>query len=157
MHADHADIKMPKTADEALWNADLAVTPDSARHWDWKAIAALWVGMVVCVPTYMLAGSLVSEGMAWWQAVMTVLLGNCIVLVPMMLLGHAGTKHGIPFPVLLRSSFGTFGAKIPAVARGLVACGWFGINTWVGGSAIYVIINNFTGGTLEAANPLPLL
>tara|TARA_R110002124_G_scaffold151207_9_gene318040 strand:+ start:453 stop:1952 length:1500 start_codon:yes stop_codon:yes gene_type:complete len=157
MHADHSDIKMPKTADEALWNADLAVTPDSARHWDWKAIAALWVGMVVCVPTYMLAGSLVSEGMAWWQAVVTVLLGNCIVLVPMMLLGHAGTKHGIPFPVLLRSSFGTFGAKIPAVARGLVACGWFGINTWVGGSAIYIIINNLTGGVLETANPLPLL
>lgn len=155
--AAHSDIKMPKGADAALWNADLAVTPQESRLWDWKAIAALWVGMVVCVPTYMLAGSLVSEGMAWWQAVLTVLLGNCIVLVPMLLLGHAGTKHGIPFPVLLRSSFGTFGAKIPAVARGLVACGWFGINTWVGGSAIYVILNNLVGGALAASSPLPLL
>jgi len=154
--ADLPQPKKPKGADDALWNVDLAVTPQAARQWNWQAIASLWVGMVVCVPTYMLAGSLVSEGMAWWQAVLTILLGNCIVLVPMLMLGHAGTKHGIPFPVLLRSSFGTLGAKIPAVARGLVACGWFGINTWVGGSAIYVILNNLSGGAL-AAEVLPFL
>ena len=148
--------EMPKGADNSLWNADLAPTTETERQWDWRAISALWVGMVVCVPTYMLAGSLVSEGMAWWQAILTIFLGNCIVLVPMMLLGHAGTKHGIPFPVLLRSSFGTIGAKIPAVARGLVACGWFGINTWVGGSAIYTIFNNLTDGAL-AGDPLPIL
>jgi NCS1 family nucleobase:cation symporter-1 len=147
---------MPETADPALWNQDLAPTDSSAHSWNWQAIASLWVGMVVCVPTYMLAGSLVSEGMAWWQAILTILLGNCIVLIPMLLLGHAGTKHGIPFPVLLRSSFGTVGARIPAVARGLVACGWFGINTWVGGSAIYVIFNNLLGGAL-AGDALPLL
>ncbi|PCJ48992.1 MAG: nitrate reductase [Gammaproteobacteria bacterium] len=129
-----------RVADD-LWNEDLAPTSLENRNWDWKSYAALWVAMVVCVPTYMLAAGLVAEGMAWWQAVITVLLGNVIVLVPMILIGHAGAKHGIPFPVLLRSSFGTKGARIPALARGLVACGWFGINTWVGGSAIYVIIN----------------
>lgn len=136
-----------KKADD-LWNEDLAATTDQQRTWDWKAYAALWIAMVVCVPTYMLAGGLIAEGMSWWQAVITVLLGNIIVLIPMMLIGHAGAKHGIPFPVLLRSSFGTKGARIPALARGLVACGWFGINTWVGGSAIYVIVNALSGNAI---------
>lgn len=137
--------------DGDLWNEDLAPTTDANRSWDWKSFAALWVAMVVCVPTYMLAAGLVSEGMNWWQAVLTVLLGNVIVLVPMVLIGHAGAKHGVPFPVLLRSAFGTKGARIPAVARGLVACGWFGINTWVGGSAIYVIANAVTDGAITGA------
>ncbi len=144
-----------RTPDD-LWNEDLAPTTQETRTWDWKSYAALWVAMVVCVPTYMLAGGLVAEGMSWWQAVITVLLGNVIVLIPMMLIGHAGAKHGIPFPVLLRSAFGTKGARIPAVARGLVACGWFGINTWVGGSAIYVIVNGLTNDMI-VGNALPLL
>ena len=144
-----------KQADD-LYNEDLAPTTAAQRTWDWKSYAALWVAMVVCVPTYMLAGGLVSEGMNWWQAVITVLLGNVIILLPMMLIGHAGAKHGIPFPVLLRSSFGTKGARIPALARGLVACGWFGINTWVGGSAIYVIVNALTGDVIMG-NALPFL
>lgn len=142
--------------DSALWNEDLAPTDPARRDWDWQAYAALWVAMVVCVPTYLLAAGLVGEGMAWWQAVLTVLLGNLIVLAPMMLIGHAGTKYGVPFPVLLRSSFGTKGAKIPALARGLVACGWFGINCWVGGSAIYVILNALTNGAFHGT-PLPVL
>ena len=142
--------------DKSLWNADLAPASDEQRTWDWKSYAALWVAMVVCVPTYMLAAGLVSEGMNWWQAISTVLLGNVIVLIPMILIGHAGAKHGVPFPVLLRSSFGTKGARIPALARGLVACGWFGINTWVGGSAIYVIINSLSGQAF-VGTPLPVL
>ncbi len=93
--------------------------------------------MSVCIPTYVLAGSMIEAGMTWWQSVLTVLLGNLIVLVPMILMGHAGTKYGIPFPVLARASFGTRGAHIPAIARSLVACGWFGIQTWIGGFAIY--------------------
>jgi len=141
---------------DGLWNRDLAPTDAADRNWDWKSYAALWVAMVVCVPTYMLAGSLIAEGMSWRQAVLTVFLGNVIVLVPMILIGHAGARHGVPFPVLLRSSFGTSGAKIPAVARGLVACGWFGINTWVGGSAIYAIVNSLSGNGIVGAG-LPLL
>ena len=140
--------------DSDLWNQDLAPTTAETRTWDWKSYAALWVAMVVCVPTYMLAAGLVSEGMNWWQAVLTVLLGNMIVLLPMILIGQAGATHGIPFPVLLRSAFGTKGARIPALARGLVACGWFGINTWVGGSAIYVIVNALTGDAI-AGEALP--
>ncbi len=142
--------------DADLVNADLLPTAQADRHWDWKAIAALWVGMVVCVPAYMLAAGLISEGMSWKEAVCTVFLANLIVLVPMLLIGHAGTKHGIPFPVLLRASFGTRGAKLPAVLRGLVACGWFGIQTWVGGAAIYVSINVLSADAI-VGSPLPLL
>ena len=133
-------------ADPRLYNDDLAPTPMGARTWRWTSIAALWVGMVVCVPTYLLASGLVAAGMSWQEAVFTVTLGNIIVLVPMALVGHAGTKHGIPFPVLLRASFGTAGANIPALLRGFVACGWFGINTWIGGAAIYALMNAISDG-----------
>ncbi len=119
-------------------------------------MAALWIGMVVCVPTYMLAGGLIEQGMNWWQALLTVLLGNVIVLVPMILNGHPGTAYGVPFPVLARASFGIWGANIPALLRGLVACGWFGIQTWIGGSAIYQLLNGLFDGTLSGA-PLPVL
>lgn len=128
-------------ADWALWNEDLAPVKPESRTWTWPHIAALWVGMVVCVPTYLLAAGLIQQGMSWGQAVFTVFLGNLIILAPMLLIGHAGTKYGIPFPVLLRASFGTKGASLPAVLRGLVACGWFGIQTWIGGQAIYTVLN----------------
>ena len=147
---------MPLDADPDLVNDDLLPTTAAQRTWDWKAIAALWVGMVVCVPAYMLAAGLVTEGMNWSQAVFTILLANVIVLIPMLLIGHAGTKHGIPFPVLLRASFGTRGAKLPALLRGLVACGWFGIQTWVGGAAIYAILNVLSGDAI-VGDRLPLL
>jgi NCS1 family nucleobase:cation symporter-1 len=147
---------LPQGYDADLWNQDLAPTTEATRTWNWLHFAALWVAMVVCVPTYMLAAGLVSEGMAWWQAIITVLLGNVIVLVPMIMIGHAGAKHGVPFPVLLRSAFGTKGAKIPALARALVACGWFGIQTWVGGSAICVILNSLSDNAFQGS-PLPFL
>jgi NCS1 family nucleobase:cation symporter-1 len=88
----------------------------------------------------MLASSLIAEGMNWWQAVVTITLGNAIVLIPMILNAHAGTKYGIPFPVYCRASFGLRGANVPAMLRALVACGWFGIQTWIGGAAIYKIL-----------------
>lgn len=142
--------------DPELYNQDQLPTTDAERNWDWIAISSLWVGMVVCIPTYLLSSYLITAGMSWDQAVFTILLANLIVLIPMILIGHAGTRYGIPFPVLLRSSFGPNGAKIAAVARGVVACGWFGIQTWVGGSAIFVILNTLTGGAL-AGDPLPIL
>ena len=129
-----------------LWNADLAPTDQSERNWTWVNFSALWVGMAVCVPAYLLASGLIAQGMSAWQAMATVLLGNLIVLVPMTLIGHAGTRYGVPFPVLLRASFGTIGARLPGLLRGLVACGWFGIQTWVGGFAIYQILNALSGG-----------
>jgi len=127
-------------SDARLSNEDLAPVPQSQRTWTKWNIAALWVGMSVCIPTYMLASSLISGGMNWWQAVLTVFLGNLIVLVPMVLNAHAGTKYGISFPVFARASFGVFGANIPAVLRAIVACGWFGIQTWIGGWAIYKLL-----------------
>ncbi|MCB9679146.1 MAG: NCS1 family nucleobase:cation symporter-1 [Alphaproteobacteria bacterium] len=128
------------SADPALINEDIRPTRDEERHWSVLNMASLWVGMVVCVPAYTLAGGLVQAGMSAWQAILTILLGNVIILIPMVLNGHPGTKYGVPFPVLARASFGIFGANIPSLIRGLVACGWFGINTWVGGSAIYQLL-----------------
>ena len=109
-------------------------------------MAALWISMAACIPTYMLASSLIGGGMSWWQAVLTIFLGNAIVLVPMVLNAHAGTRYGIPFPVYCRAAFGTSGANVPAVLRALVACGWFGIQTWIGGSAIFRILVVFFPG-----------
>lgn len=120
-------------------NEDLLPTTFDERRWSLWHIAALWIGMAVCIPTYMLAAGLIASGMTWWQALLTITAGNSIVLLPMVLNGHAGTKYGIPFPVLLRASFGILGANIPALLRGLVACGWFGIQTWIGGHALYAL------------------
>ncbi len=145
---------MLQAPDAALINDDLAPTPASARTWTAWDLASLWIGMVVCVPTYMLAGGLVDLGMSWWQAVLTVGLGNVIVLVPMILDAQPGTRYGIPFPVLARASFGIRGANIPAVLRGLVACGWFGIQTWIGGNTIYQLLGLGAG---TARPDLPLL
>ena len=123
----------------ALYNPDLAPVPAEKRTWTMWNYAALWVGMCICIPAYMLAASLMQKGMYWWQALLTIALGNTIVLIPMVLNTHAGSKYGIPFPVLLRASFGVLGANIPALMRALVACGWFGIQTWIGGAAIYTL------------------
>jgi len=126
--------------DPHLYNPDLAPIPPERRSWGVYNYASLWVAMSVCIPTYMLASGLIAGGMSWWQAIVTILLGNLIVLVPMLLNAHAGTKYGIPFPVFVRASFGVRGANIPAVLRALVACGWFGIQTWIGGQAIYTML-----------------
>jgi NCS1 family nucleobase:cation symporter-1 len=129
-----------KIPDSSLINEDLAPVPPSRRKWGTWNYAALWISMSLCIPTYMLASSLIGGGMNWWQAILTIFIGNTIVLIPMILNGHAGAKYGIPFPVFARASFGTKGANIPAILRAIVACGWFGIQTWIGGSAIYYMI-----------------
>ncbi|HET8675759.1 MAG TPA: NCS1 family nucleobase:cation symporter-1 [Blastocatellia bacterium] len=129
-----------------LWNRDLAPTTIRERTWTTYNIAALWIGMSVVITTYTLAGGFIEQGMNWWQAMITILLGNTIVLVPMVLNAHAGTKYGISFPVLCRASFGTRGANIAAMARALVACGWFGIQTWIGGTALDGLMKAMWGG-----------
>jgi NCS1 family nucleobase:cation symporter-1 len=126
--------------DPSLYNDDLAPVPPERRTWGLYSYASLWVAMSVCIPTYMLASGLIAGGMNWWQAIGTILLGNLIVLVPMLLNAHAGAKYGIPFPVFIRASFGVKGANLPAVLRALVACGWFGIQTWIGGQAIHSML-----------------
>src|SRR5688572_9563890 len=120
----------------SLLNEDLAPIPHEKRKWGTWNYAALWISMSLCIPTYMLASSLIGGGMNWWQAILTIFLGNTIVVIPMILNGHAGAKYGIPFPVFARASFGTKGANIPAMLRAIVACGWFGIQTWIGGTAL---------------------
>lgn len=147
----------PLPPDPRLWNEDLAPVSPERRTWTWTHIAALWVGMAVCITTYTLAAGLIQQGMNWWQATLTILLGNLIVLVPMTLNAHPGTKYGIPFPVLLRASFGTFGSNIPALMRGLVACGWFGIQTWVGGAAIYATAAVMLGFDASTMDRIPWL
>ena len=125
----------------SLLNKDLAPVLPENRTWNTWNYAALWISMSLCIPTYMLASSLIEGGMNWWQAILTIFLGNTIVLLPMILNGHAGAKYGIPFPVLARASFGVRGANIPAMLRAIVACGWFGIQTWIGGFAIYQMLH----------------
>ncbi len=131
---------MTSVRDSSLYNEDLAPVPVERRTWTLYNYASLWVAMSVCIPTYMLASGLIAGGMNWRQAIGTILLGNLIVLIPMLLNARAGARYGIPFPVFVRASFGVLGANVPAVLRALVACGWFGIQTWIGGQAIFTMV-----------------
>ncbi|MGI8436288.1 MAG: NCS1 family nucleobase:cation symporter-1, partial [Chthoniobacterales bacterium] len=139
--------------ESALTNADLAPVPPARRTWRVGSYAALWISMSACIPTYMLASSLIGSGMNWSQAIVTIFLGNLIVVIPMILNAHAGTRYGIPFPVFCRASFGTKGANVPALMRAFVACGWFGIQTWIGGAAIYKILGVFFPGLTTPGAP----
>ena len=123
--------------DSPLYSEDLAPIAHDRRSWYTWNYAALWISMSLCIPTYMLASSLIEGGMNWWESILTIFIGNSVVLIPMILNGHAGAKYGIPFPVFARASFGTVGANVPALLRAVVACGWFGIQTWIGGFALY--------------------
>src|SRR5881296_287242 len=125
-----------------LYNKDLAPTNPEQRIWGTYNFAALWISMAHCIPTYMLASGLIGAGMSWGQALGTILLGNTIVLVPILLNSHAGTKYGIPFPVFARASYGTIGSNLPALMRALVACGWFGIQSWIGGEALHTFFTS---------------
>ncbi|MCJ2182990.1 NCS1 family nucleobase:cation symporter-1 [Novosphingobium sp. 1949] len=138
----------------SLWNEDLAPTDGRQRTWRWYHFAALWVGMVVAVPTWMLAAGLIEQGMSALQAIGVVVLGNVIILVPMLLIGHPGARYGVPFAVLVRASFGTIGGRLAAAARALVACGWYGIQTWIGGEALLTLLGIFLGTDMRGA-PLP--
>ncbi|HWT25756.1 MAG TPA: NCS1 family nucleobase:cation symporter-1 [Solirubrobacteraceae bacterium] len=133
-------------ADSPLSNGDLAPTTPERRTWGTYHLAALWIGLSIVITTYTLASGLIAAGMTWWQGLMTVSLGNLIVLVPILLNGSAGTRYGIPFPVLVRSSFGIRGANVAAMARALVACGWFGIQTWIGALALDTLMTTMWGG-----------
>ncbi|RKR83765.1 NCS1 family nucleobase:cation symporter-1 [Mucilaginibacter gracilis] len=132
--------------DAELHSDDLAAIPLDKRSWGTWNYAALWISMSLCIPTYMLASSLIEGGMNWWQSVLTILIGNTVVLIPMILNGRAGAKYGIPFPVFARASFGIKGANIPAMLRAIIACGWFGIQTWIGGYAMYQMVKLWLPG-----------
>jgi NCS1 family nucleobase:cation symporter-1 len=139
--SDHDEI-----ARSPLFNHDLAPVRVRERTWNTWDYAALWVSMAHCIPTYMMASSLIKNGMSWWQALLTILLGNVIVLAPILLNSHPGTKYGIPFPVFARAAYGTIGANLPALMRALVACGWFGIQAWIGGLALQAFFASLWDG-----------
>lgn len=145
----HSDVSSSE-----YFSGDMAPIPRSGRRWSARDMAVLWISMSACIPTYMLASSLIDLGMNWWQAVLTIFLGNCIVLVPMVLNAHAGTRYGIPFPVYCRAAFGLRGANLPALMRALVACGWFGIQTWIGGMALFTLLSVWLPAW-KSASPLP--
>jgi NCS1 family nucleobase:cation symporter-1 len=132
-----------------LYNPDLAPVPVRERTWTTYNYAALWISMAHCIPTYMMASGLIAAGMNWWQALITILLGNTIVLVPILLNSHPGTKYGIPFPVFARAAYGTVGSNLPALMRALVACGWFGIQAWIGGQALHTFFVAITPAFLR--------
>ena len=143
-----------------LYNHDLAPVPVAKRNWTTYNYAALWISMAHCIPTYMLSSGLISAGMNWWQALITILLGNIIVLAPILLNSHPGTKYGIPFPVFARAAYGTYGSNLPALMRAIVACGWFGIQAWIGGEALNVFFSaiipgwkNLLGGPIGGHTP----
>lgn len=149
----HADGRVELNADalesiksSALYNPDLAPVSVAGRNWTTYNYAALWISMAHCIPTYMMASGLISAGMNWWQALITILLGNVIVLAPILLNSHPGTKYGIPFPVFARAAYGTFGSNLPALMRAIVACGWFGIQAWIGGQALQTFFAAFVPG-----------
>src|SRR5947207_9393736 len=134
-------VELPEDVSSSeYFSRDMAPIPAAHRRWAARDMAVLWISMSACIPTYMLASSLIDLGMNWWQAVLTIFLGNCIVLVPMVLNAHAGTRYGIPLPVYCRAAFGVRGANVPAMMRALVACGWFGIQTWIGGMALFTLL-----------------
>src|SRR5947199_9511689 len=139
-----ADDRAPR--DSPLYNEDLAPVPVKHRTWTTYNYMALWIGMAHNIPPYLLASGLVALGMAWYQAILTIALANIIVLIPMLANSHAGTKYGIPYPVFARASFGVFGANVAALLRAGVACGWFGIQTWIGGGALYALTGKLLGG-----------
>src|SRR5437868_9714946 len=139
-HLDTAALHASTIESSSLYNKDLAPVASERRRWRTYNYAALWISMSVNIPTYMLASGMIAGGMNWSQALFTVFLGNVLVLIPMLLNAHAGARYGIPFPVYCRASFGVRGANIPAILRAMVACGWFGIQTWIGGAAIYQIL-----------------
>ncbi len=141
--------------DPQLWNPDLAPTTPERRTWTTRHIAALWIGMSINIPTYTLASSLVDQGWTWQAALGAIVLGNVVVLLPIVLNSHAGTKYGVPFPVLVRSSFGVLGANVPALLRAVVACGWFGIQTWIGGWAVFKLIQVVWPGIGQLPHVLP--
>ncbi|MFQ5664099.1 MAG: NCS1 family nucleobase:cation symporter-1 [Terriglobia bacterium] len=139
-----------------LWNKDLAAVPREKRTWGTYNYTALWVSLSVNIPTYMLASGMIAGGMNWKQALFTIFLGNLIVLIPLLLNAHAGARYGIPFPIFARASFGVLGANIPAILRALVACGWFGIQTWIGGQAINTLLTAIIPGWGDYWLGLPL-
>lgn len=152
---DHADgrVELRRPEDlkaSPLYNHDLAPVAVADRTWSTWDYAALWISMAHCIPTYTLASTMIAAGMAWWQALGTILVGNLIVLAPILLNSHPGTKYGIPFPVFARAAYGTSGANLPALLRAIVACGWFGINAWFGGLALQTF-----SATISPAHPLP--
>ena len=129
-----------------LYSEDLAPVPKNERTWSVWNLTAIWVGMAVCIPTYLLASYMMKTGLSWLEALIIIGVANLIITIPLVLNGHAGVKYGVPFPVIGRSAFGTKGIHIPSVVRGIVACGWFGVNTWLGGLAVYSIFIAATGG-----------
>ena len=135
-----------RSSASTLYNEDLAPIPISRRNWTTYNYAALWISMAHCIPTYMLVGRTDGRGHELAQALFTVALGNTIVLVPILLNSHPGTRYGIPFPVFARAAYGTIGSNVPALMRAIVACGWFGIQAWIGGEALNTFFTSVVPG-----------
>lgn len=123
----------------------MAPLPYEERTWTMGDMTAIWVGMAVCIPTYLLASGMIRSGISWEVSLIIIAIANLVITIPMVFSGHAGVKYGIPFPVFGRASFGIHGVHIASLVRGFIACGWFGIQTWIGGLAFYSIWNVITG------------
>jgi NCS1 family nucleobase:cation symporter-1 len=137
------DASRKELVSSKYFNEDLAPTSVAERTWTTYNISMLWVGMSICIPSLALASGLIGMGVSPWMAVLNVALGNVIILVPIQMNSHIGTKYGIPFPLFARMTFGTKGAHLPAILRGVTACGWTAVQAWVGGGAVAAVIGIF--------------
>ena len=145
------DAARAELSSSKYYNEDLSPTPISARTWSTYHIAMLWVGMSVCIPSFTMASSLVALGLSPWMSVFNVALGNIIILIPIQLNSHAGTKYGLPFPVFARLAFGSIGAHLPSLSRALTACGWNAVQAWIGGGAIVSLVAAFAPAFAKVA------
>lgn len=146
------NLKLPSELESSpLSGEDMVPLPHEDRTWSMWNMTAIWVGMAVCIPTYLLASNMILSGLSWQASLIIIAIANLVITIPMVLSGHAGVKYGIPFPVFGRAGFGIYGVHIASLVRGIIACGWFGIQTWIGGLAFYSIWNIISGqsGSLE--------
>tara|TARA_R110002126_G_scaffold35949_4_gene109929 strand:+ start:7418 stop:9160 length:1743 start_codon:yes stop_codon:yes gene_type:complete len=146
------NLKLPPELESSpLSGEDMIPLAHEDRTWTMWNMTAIWVGMAVCIPTYLLASNMILSGLSWQASLIIIAIANLLITIPIVLSGHAGVKYGIPFPVFGRAGFGIYGVHIASLVRGVIACGWFGIQTWIGGLAFYSIWNIITGqtGSLE--------
>ena len=125
-------------ASPRLYNEDLA--PARERNWGAFSIFNVWTSDVHSLWGYYLAASLFLICGNFVNFILAIGVGSLVIFLLMTLVGFAGVKTGVPYPVLARASFGTFGANLPALVRAVVACFWYGAQTSAASGAIVALL-----------------
>src|SRR5512144_3393000 len=125
-------------ASPQLYNEDLA--PAKERKWGAFSIFNVWTSDVHSLWGYFLAASLFLLCGSFLNFILAIGIGSLVIFFLMSLVGNAGVRTGVPYPVLARASFGTFGANVPALVRAIVACFWYGAQTSAASGAIVALL-----------------